>query len=39
MHNRDKEGFTNCYVQLVLKEGSSKVNMDRDRIAAMNLEL
>ena len=25
MHNRDKEGFTKCYMQLVLKEESSQV--------------
>ena len=25
VHNRDREGFTNCYMQLVAKEDSSKV--------------
>jgi hypothetical protein len=28
VHNRDKEGFTKCYMQLVLKEESSQVIHD-----------
>ena len=36
MHNRDKEGFTACYQQLVLKDESSKVSTVRsDRIGVV----